>query len=360
MRGVAALAIILGLVAGLTACGGGGEAQPTATGATTTAAAAHATIIPDTAATVVERTETPVATTDSKYDEAWARKQVEPYLKEVYEIVAAQEWNKAYDLESAEARAGCSRSTYVSKMAVVWVLASAFGIDEMRKAQAQDLKEGKLEIAFSEIAPERITYTVGDDEPTTIVREKGKWLTTDPLGQDCASLDMDAEEAETPTATTVVETPAPAIEQATVTPPPAYQPSFTFPYFYTEPDTFRGTVTEIRIVDEIPGKSPYSALTPPAGAQFVLVMMSVTNTGNEASSVEWHSFRLHDDQGRLFTMDFPVPDHVLAAVTAEFYFDRSGCADTIQPGLTLDELFVFLTPTGTTGLVAERCPTDGC
>ena len=53
------LALLLLLVAGLTACGGGGEAEPTATAATTATAAAHATawpalplptIIPDTAA----------------------------------------------------------------------------------------------------------------------------------------------------------------------------------------------------------------------------------------------------------------------------------------------------------------------
>jgi hypothetical protein len=167
----------------LAACGGGGTSEEPTTAAPTS-----------TVTTVDQSTETPVVTVESKYDEAWARKQVEPYLKEVYEIVAAQEWNKAYDLESAEAKAGCSRSTYVSKMAGVWVLATAFGADEIMKAQMQDLKEGKLAMAFSEITPERITYTVGDDEPATIVRETGKWLTADPLGQDCASLDMESGE----------------------------------------------------------------------------------------------------------------------------------------------------------------------
>ena len=183
LSGVAcALVVGLGFAATgllLAACGGGGTTEePTTTPPTPIVT------------TVDQPTETPVATAESKYDEAWARKQVEPYVKETYEIVAAQEWNKAYDLMSADARAGCSRSTFVSKMAGVWLLATAFGADEIMKAQLQDLKEGKLAITFSEITPERITYTVGDDEPTTIVREKGKWLSTDPLGQDCASLDM--------------------------------------------------------------------------------------------------------------------------------------------------------------------------
>lgn len=192
MRGVAALAVVLGLAASLTACGGGDEAEPSATAKTTPAVAADSTTETPVAA------ETPVATADSKYDEAWARKQVEPYLKETFEIIAAQEWNKGYDLMSADARAGCSRSTFVSKMAGVWLLATAFGADEMVKASLQDLKEGKLAITFSEITPERITYTVGDDEPATIVREDSKWKNTQPLEEDCASLDVDSGEAPTP------------------------------------------------------------------------------------------------------------------------------------------------------------------
>ena len=60
MRGVATLVVVLGLVAGLTACGGGGEAEPTATPTGTPTAAAHSTpwpipafptIIPDITAT---------------------------------------------------------------------------------------------------------------------------------------------------------------------------------------------------------------------------------------------------------------------------------------------------------------------
>jgi len=193
VRCVAILAVALGLVGGLTACGGGEEAEPIATAATTATAVAHETIIPDTTATVGEPTETPVATADSKYDEAWARKQVEPYIKERDKIMLAQEWNKLYDLVSDDARAGCSRSAFVSKMAGVWLLFVAFGGDEILKAEQQDLEEGKLSITFSEITPERITYTSSSEEdPSPLVREDGKWKSAAALEQDCASLDVGA------------------------------------------------------------------------------------------------------------------------------------------------------------------------
>jgi hypothetical protein len=183
MKRLLAVLTLMALGTCLSACGGGGNRsqEPTST-------------IPPTpiVTTAAQPTETPVATVESKYDEAWARKQVEPLLEETYEMILAQDSNKLYDLYPDEARAGCSRSTFASKMAGLWLLIDAFGGGEVMKAKQQDLREGKLVITFSEITPERITYTVGDDEPATIVREKGKWTGEyEPLGQDCASLDMD-------------------------------------------------------------------------------------------------------------------------------------------------------------------------
>jgi len=197
----------------LAACGGGGTSEEP----TTTAPTSIAT-------TVDQPTQTPAATAESKYDEAWARKQVEPLQEEVYQAILDKNWSKTYDWYSDEAREGCSRSTYVGKMAGNMLMLAAFGInDDYFKAMLQDIKNGTLVITFQEITKDRITYTMeGSDAPTTIVREKGKWAGADELlGQDCSSLDMEAAEAETPTATTVVETPVPTIEQITATPPPA-------------------------------------------------------------------------------------------------------------------------------------------
>jgi hypothetical protein len=188
------LALLLGLglaLAALTSCGGGDEESTPAT-------TAEAVTPVHAGETPVAAAETPVATADSKYDEDWAREQIEPVLKEVYEIMLAQEWNKLYDLFSSDARAGCSRTTYVSKMAGLWLMSSAFGGEEILKAALQDLKEGNMTITFSEITKDRITYQAGDgEEPSTVVREDGKWKSTQPLGEDCASLDMDGEEGTT-------------------------------------------------------------------------------------------------------------------------------------------------------------------
>jgi len=147
--------------------------------------------LPAVSSTTVATSAAPTAVPESKYDEDWARKQVEPEIKKMFELLLAQEWNELYDLYSDEARAGCSRSTYVSKAVGTWILATAFGFEEILKAELQDLKEGKLVITFGEITKERIAFTVADGDPTTIVRENGRWLSTDPLGQDCSSLDME-------------------------------------------------------------------------------------------------------------------------------------------------------------------------
>jgi hypothetical protein len=142
----------------------------------------------------------------------------------------------------------------------------------------------------------------------------------------------------------------------TATPTGGY--TFSFPSFYGEPDTFRATMSEMRTMNSIPSADYLPEVTPPAGGQFAVVLASVSNTGNEGASVGSFSFRLRDAQSRLFTMDFA--ESASAQATAEAYFDRFGQYDTIMPGITLDMVFVFLVPTGTTGLVAERCPDSGC
>jgi hypothetical protein len=148
----------------------------------------------------------------------------------------------------------------------------------------------------------------------------------------------------TPTATA---TPSPTV-------PPTGAYTFTFPSFYSEADTFQGTVTETRMMDSI----PYPTVTPPAGGQFAVVLMTVTNIGSQAADVGSYSFRLRDDQGRAFAL-LEFIELLNAQNAAELYFDRAGVFDIIMPGTTLEMVFVFLVPEGTTGLVAERCDA-GC
>jgi len=157
-----------------------------------------------------------------------------------------------------------------------------------------------------------------------------------------------------PPAPTAPPTPAP-----TVTPRPATAYSFTFASFYSDPDTFRGAVSEIRVMDSIPGGYFGPDATPPEGAQFAVVLMTVTNTGTDPAAVGSMSFRLRDTQGRIFTMG-GFSEEFTGALAAEAYFDRHGLYDTIMPGITLEMVFVFLVPQGTTGLIAERCPSNGC
>ena len=152
----------------------------------------------------------------------------------------------------------------------------------------------------------------------------------------------------TPTAT---PTPSPA---PTATPSGQY--SFTFGSSYGEPDTFRGTVEEIRMMDSIPDL--FGPVTPPVGGQFAVVLMTVTNIGKEGAYVGGLSFKLRDDQGGVFHL-LEFSEQVDAQDAAEAYFDRQGTLDVIMPGVTADVVFVFLVPTGTTGLVAESCDV-GC
>jgi hypothetical protein len=86
--------------------------------------------------------------------------------------------------------------------------------------------------------------------------------------------------------------------------------------------------------------------------------MTVTNFGSVPDDVGSYSFRLRDDEARVFTMEFP--DSLFAQLGAEAHFGLNGTYDTLQPGLTDDMVFVFLAPADATGLIAERCPVGGC
>lgn len=154
------------------------------------------------------------------------------------------------------------------------------------------------------------------------------------------------------TATTVLLPTATPVPR----PPTAY--SFTFPSFYAEPDTFQGRLSGISLMDSIPATDFLPGASPPQGAQFAVVLMSVTNIGAEPAAVGSLSFRLRDADGRVFTLDYP--ELISAQFAAEEYFERAGLYDTVMPGITLDMVFVFLVPTGATGLAPERCPDTGC
>jgi len=164
----------------------------------------------------------------------------------------------------------------------------------------------------------------------------------------------------TPTPPPVAPTATPVPPQPpTATPLPAWY-SFTFPSFYTEPDTFRGAVEEIRMMSSIPKTGYHEGVTAPPGSTFALVLMTVQNVGTEPAYVGSYSFRLRDSLGRHFTLSYDQPDSLEVQWAAQDYFQRSGVYDEIQPGLTGSMVFAFLVPTGVSGLVAERCPTDGC
>jgi len=186
------LGTAIAIALALTACGG----------STNDSSAPASPATPTTPTTVtVQATETPATVqptvVESKYDEAWARKQLEPALIEIYETIVDKNWSKSYDWYSEEAREGCSRSTYIGKMAVNMTMMAAFGLnDDYFKAMLQDAKDGKMVITFQEITKDRITYILeGDDSPAIIVRRDGKWQDEEiePLGQDCSSLDIGGE-----------------------------------------------------------------------------------------------------------------------------------------------------------------------
>lgn len=178
------IASLATLAAILVACGGKSGAPAAPPSVPTTAPATQQAAAPTVAPTVASTPVTP--------NEAWARSIVLPREKEGLDLILAQDWSGIYDTYPAEARVGCSRTVYVSKAAGDWIAATMFGGDKMLEAEAQDLKEGTLPITFSEITTDRITYTVGTDDPQTIHLKDGKWNSARTLGQNCSSLDMDS------------------------------------------------------------------------------------------------------------------------------------------------------------------------
>jgi hypothetical protein len=153
----------------------------------------------------------------------------------------------------------------------------------------------------------------------------------------------------TPTATpTTVSTSTPT------TTPVSGSCSLTFASYYSEPDQFCGTVTQITEMSTIPGGGFGDATAPPGGT-FAVVFMTVTNTSSKAHNIGIFSFRLRDAQDRIFTMDFfTYPELLSAQITAEDHFGLRGLYATIFPGLTENLVFVLLVPADTTGLAAER------
>jgi hypothetical protein len=161
------------------------------------------------------------------------------------------------------------------------------------------------------------------------------------------------------TAPVATETPsATQTPSATPTATPTGGYTLTFASAYWEAETFTGTVSEITMMESIPATDFYPSTAPPPGGEFAVVLMTVTNTGSEPADVGTLSFRLRDSQERVFTMDFP--EWLSAQSAAEMYFVRAGAYDTVMPDITLEMVFVFLTPKGATGLAAEACPASGC
>lgn len=146
---------------------------------------------------------------------------------------------------------------------------------------------------------------------------------------------------------------------ATTTPPPGDGAcGVVFGSSYDEPDQFCGLVTDVRTMTAIPGSSVYDAVAAPTGSGFVVVFMTVTNWGSLPDDIGAFSLRLRDNVGRGYTMDFH--EWFSAQLTAEAYFGLAGVNETIQPGLSLDAVFVFLAPQGASQFAAERCPLSGC
>ena len=167
-----------------------------------------------------------------------------------------------------------------------------------------------------------------------------------------------------PPSATPTHTSLPPAATPTFTPPtaPTETPSgdcaLQFASFYTEPEEFCANSIAVQLVDTIPGSGFFEPVSAPAGASFAIVSMAVRNFGVVPDDVGTASFRLRDNQGRAFDMDFH--EWITAQLTAEDYYGGTGAYVTIQPGLSKDGLFVFLVPSNASGLSAERCPSDGC
>lgn len=96
----------------------------------------------------------------------------------------------------------------------------------------------------------------------------------------------------------------------------------------------RGTVTDVKEVQTIPGDDFYKGVT--AKGKFVVVFMTVTNIGTDSTQVSKYSFRLRDIKGRKFDMA-----DLDAEWAAKATYKRSMYYEDIQPGLSEQSVFVF-------------------
>ena len=98
--------------------------------------------------------------------------------------------------------------------------------------------------------------------------------------------------------------------------------------------TFRVTVTDIQQVPSIPA-SGCCAKGATAKGKFIVVLMQVTNLGQESNALG--PFRLRDQQGRSFD---PTSD-TDATISALSAYKRKSYYESVQPSLSENEVIVF-------------------
>jgi hypothetical protein len=97
---------------------------------------------------------------------------------------------------------------------------------------------------------------------------------------------------------------------------------------------FQGRVTGVQETNSIPASQFNTGAT--ARGKFVVVFMTVTNLGNQSTSVGNGSFKLRDSNGRTFDMA-----ELGVMWAAEGHYGKKGYFDNVQPGLSEDSVFVF-------------------
>jgi hypothetical protein len=120
--------------------------------------------------------------------------------------------------------------------------------------------------------------------------------------------------------------------------PAPQQPSIVgqtidFPGFLGQ-GRLQGRVTSVEETTSIPASQFSQGAT--AKGKFVVVFMTVTNPGTEASKASNDSFRLRDSQGRFFDLA-----DLLVMWAAQGHYGKKSYFTDIQPGLSEDSVFVF-------------------
>jgi hypothetical protein len=111
--------------------------------------------------------------------------------------------------------------------------------------------------------------------------------------------------------------------------------------------TLRGTVTDVKEATSIPAAGYYDTEAKPQG-KFVLVFITVENTGLESGNIYITPVRLKDSKGRAFDMLSPAS---AAAGQAADVYKRQTAFSTIQPSFKADEVFVYDVAPDATGYV---------